>query len=332
MNDEMLPAIERELQRQVARLDQPRTRPFHEMLTYHMGWSGEEAGERARGKRVRPLLVLLTCAACGGDWQKALPAAAAVELIHNFSLVHDDVQDRSDTRRGRPTVWKKWGIAQAINAGDALFILAHLALLDLRGKFPPEHIFRAGEVLLNACLDLTRGQYLDLAYESRRELSLEDYWPMIAGKTAALLSACTRVGAILGGADNPTIEAYREFGHYLGIAFQVLDDFLGIWGDSAITGKSTASDLITGKKTLPVLYGLSKHGPFARRWGQGNITSDEVPALASQLARESAQAYTQKTADQMTDRALRALRTADPQGEAGKALSALARRLLQRQS
>ncbi len=332
MIETLLPAIEAELQRQVARLDEPRTRPFYEMLTYHMGWSGEGAGERARGKRVRPVLLLLACAACGGNWQDALPAAAAVELIHNFSLVHDDVQDRSDLRRGRPTVWKRWGVAQAINVGDALFILAQLALLDLREKFPLERIARADAALQNACLDLTRGQFLDLSYETREDLALEDYWPMIAGKTAALLSACTQVGAILGGADESAIEAYREFGHYLGIAFQVLDDYLGIWGDSALTGKSTASDLVTGKKSLPVLYGLGKDGPFAARWRQGPVTPAEVPALAEQLRREGAQDYTREVADRMTGKALHALRTADPQGEAGEALFDLAHRLLQRRS
>ncbi len=132
--DSMLPAIETELIQAVARLDEPQTRSFHEMLTYHMGWSGDGAGPEATGKRIRPLLVLLTCAACGAEWQRALPAAASIELIHNFSLVHDDIQDGSDLRRGRTTVWKKWGMPQAINAGDALFILAHLVQLKIRAS------------------------------------------------------------------------------------------------------------------------------------------------------------------------------------------------------
>lgn len=328
----ILPAIETELQRQIARLDEPRTRPFHEMLTYHMGWTGEGAGAEAMGKRIRPLLVLLTTASCGANWQFALPAAACMELIHNFSLVHDDIQDQSDLRRGRPTVWKKWGMPQAINAGDALFILAHLALFDLHGKFPAEAIFMTGNLLHQACLDLTRGQYLDISYEKRNSLSIQDYWPMISAKTAALLATCTEIGAVLGGVDEATQAAYRSFGHYLGLAFQVQDDILGIWGDSALTGKSTESDLAAGKKSLPVLYGLEKKGPFARRWAEGPLSSDEVPALADQLAREGAKAFTQDTADQMTDLAMQSLRQADPQAEAGEALFELTNRLLNRQS
>jgi geranylgeranyl diphosphate synthase type I len=328
----LLPAIEAELQHQVARLDEPRTRPFYEMLTYHMGWSGEGAGMEAQGKRIRPLLVLLTTAACEANWKFALPAAACVELIHNFSLVHDDIQDKSALRRGRSTVWKNWGEAHAINAGDALFILAHLSLYELKGKFTADAALKVEAVIDRACLDLTRGQYLDMSYESQSGLTIQDYWPMVAGKTAALLSACTQVGAILGNADESTQEAYRDFGHYLGLAFQVHDDYLGIWGDSALTGKSTDSDLVTGKKSLPVLYGLGKDGPFARRRAEGPLSAEEVPALAEQLAREGAKAFTQETADQMTDLALQSLRQANPQAEAGEALFELANLLSNRQS
>ncbi|MEZ0395170.1 MAG: polyprenyl synthetase family protein [Anaerolineales bacterium] len=329
---ELLPAIETALQGVVARLDEPHTRPYYEMLTYHLGWSGEGAGPEATGKRIRPLLVLLTCQASGGNWLHAVPAAAAVELIHNFSLVHDDIQDNSDLRRGRPTVWKRWGMPQAINAGDGLFALAHLALTALEGTFPPETLLKIFRRLDETCLDLTRGQFLDIAYESRTDLNLEAYWPMIAGKTAALLAACCEIGALLGGADEAVQASYKSFGNYLGLAFQVQDDYLGIWGDSALTGKSAESDLVTGKKSFPVLAGLAKGGDFARRWAEGPIRPEEVPALAERLAAEGIKLLTQETADQMTDLALAALRTADPQGEAGEALFELTRQLLGRQA
>lgn len=329
---EMLPALEAELQRVVARLDQPHTQAYHEMLTYHMGWSGEGAGPEASGKRVRPLLVLLTCQAVGGSWLHAIHAAAAIELIHNFSLVHDDIQDNSDRRRGRPTVWKKWGMPQAINAGDGLFALAHLALTDLEGKFPPEVILKVFRLFDETCLDLTRGQFLDIAYESRAHLSLEAYWPMVAGKTAALLAASCEVGAVLAGADEIVQTSYKTFGNYLGLAFQIQDDYLGIWGDSVLTGKSAESDLVTGKKSFPVLAGLEKQGAFARRWAEGPIRPEEVPALAERLAAEGIKLLTQETADQMTDLALAALRTANPQGEAGDALFELTQKLLGRQA
>jgi len=327
----LLPAIESELQDQISRLDNPRTKAYHDMLTYHMGWTGEGAGPDATGKRIRPLLVLLTAAASsGGTWEKALPAAAAVELLHNFSLVHDDIQDNSDKRRGRPTVWVKWGTPQAINAGDGLFVLSNLAITDLVEHYPAEIVVRASQILHNTCLELTRGQYLDISYEKRSDLGVEDYWPMVSGKTAALLACCCQLGALLGGADESAQDAYRSFGHYLGLAFQVQDDILGIWGDEAVTGKSAASDLVEGKKSLPVLAGLGKKGKFAERWAQGPIKQEEVEDVAKLLASESAYTSTHEAAKQMTDLALNSLREADPQGEAGDALNELANKLLGR--
>jgi geranylgeranyl diphosphate synthase type I len=332
LSNTMLPDIEAELQHQVARLDEPHTRPFHEMLAFHMGWTGEGAGLDAQGKRIRPLLVLLTCAACNASWKPALPAAAALELVHNFSLVHDDIQDNSDKRRGRDTVWMKWGIPQGINAGDALFMLSNQAILDLTPTHPAEIVLKATRILYNTCLDLTRGQYLDMSYVNRNDLTIEDYWLMISGKTAALMGACCAIGALLGMTDDSGQDAYHAFGHYLGLAFQVKDDFLGIWGNSALTGKSAESDLVSGKKSLPVLFGLEKNGPFARRWSEGLVRPEEVTGLAEQLAAEGARLYTQETADQMTDLALQSLHMADPQGEAGEALFELANKLLTREA
>jgi geranylgeranyl diphosphate synthase, type I len=327
----ILSQIEQELQKQVARLDSPRTKPFHEMLTYHMGWTGEGAGPEATGKRIRPLLLLLCTAACGGDWQRALPAAAAVELVHNFSLVHDDIQDNSDKRRGRPTTWVKWGAPMAINVGDALFVMSNQAIIDLKDHYPAEIVVRAAEILHNTCLELTRGQYLDMSYEERNDLGVDDYWPMVAGKTAALLSACCHIGSLLGGADESKQEAYRSFGHYLGLAFQVQDDILGIWGNEAMTGKSAASDLVEGKNSLPVLAGLTTNGKFAARWKQGPIRASEVEEVARLLSNEGGYSTAYEASKQMTDLALLNLYEADTQGPAGEALFELADKLLKRQ-
>jgi len=329
---DMHDAIETELQRQIARLDGAHTGPFLEMLTYHMGWTGEGAGPAATGKRIRPLLVLLTHASAGGDWRKALPAAAAVELVHNFSLVHDDIQDNSDKRRGRATVWSKWGAPMAINVGDGLFALANLAILDLKQNYPADQVVKAAEILHQTCLQLTVGQFMDMSFEDRDDVKVDEYWAMIGGKTAALLAACCHLGAVLAGVDEPVEEAYRSFGNYLGIAFQVQDDILGIWGNEAITGKSAASDLTEGKKTLPVLVGLNKKGKFAARWAHGSIGRDDVEEVAKLLAAESAYEYTHEAGKQMTDMALNSLREADPQGEAGDALTDLAFKLLKREA
>ena len=327
---ELISAIEAELQKQVSRLDSPRTKPFHEMLTYHMGWTGEGAGPEATGKRIRPLLVLLTSSACGANWQFALPAAAAIELVHNFSLVHDDIQDNSSKRRGRDTAWVKWGAPMAINVGDALFVMSSQAIVDLKDSYPAEVVMKAAGILHNTCLDLTRGQYLDMSYEERNDLGVEDYWHMISGKTSALIAACCHIGALLGGADEEKQEVYRSYGHYLGLAFQVQDDILGIWGDENVTGKSVASDLVEGKNSLPILAGLEKKGKFAERWAQGPIKPDEVGEVSRLLASEGGLLAAQEAAKQMTDLALMNLREADPQGEAGGALFELTSRLLGR--
>ena len=327
---ELISAIEAELQKQVSRLDSPRTKPFHEMLTYHMGWTGEGAGPEATGKRIRPLLVLLTSSACGANWQFALPAAAAIELVHNFSLVHDDIQDNSSKRRGRDTAWVKWGAPMAINVGDALFVMSSQAIVDLKDSYPAEVVMKAAGILHNTCLDLTRGQYLDMSYEERNDLGVEDYWHMISGKTSALIAACCHIGALLGGADEEKQEVYRSYGHYLGLAFQVQDDILGIWGDEKVTGKSVASDLVEGKNSLPILAGLEKKGKFAESWAQGPIKPDEVGEDSRLLASEGGLLAAQEAAKQMTDLALMNLREADPQGEAGGALFELTSRLLGR--
>jgi geranylgeranyl diphosphate synthase type I len=326
----LLSDIELELQKQISRLNAPRTKHFHAMLTYHMGWTGEGAGPEATGKRIRPLILLLSTAASGGDWQPAIPAAAAIELVHNFSLVHDDIQDNSPKRRGRDTTWVKWGAPMAINVGDALFVTSNLAMIDLKLNYPAEIVVRATEILNNTCLELTKGQFLDISYEERTDLTVEDYWPMIAGKTAALLSACCHIGSLLGGVDDSKQEAYRSFGHYLGLAFQVQDDMLGIWGDEMVTGKSAASDLIEGKKSLPVLAGLEKKGKFAERWVKGPIQPGEVEEVKRFLSSEGGLIAAQDASKQMTDLALMSLREADPRGEAGEVLSELADKLLKR--
>ncbi len=332
LQDDMLSAIETILQQQVDRLAKFDSAPFQEMLTYHMGWTGEGSGKAAQGKRIRPLLLLLTCAASGADWRSALPAAAGVELIHNFSLIHDDIQDNSSLRRGRDTVWVKWGIPQGINAGDAMFVIANQSILDLSPVYPADTVLKASDILLSTCLHLTHGQYLDMSYEERLDPSTDDYWGMVSGKTAALLSSCCAIGSLLGNSDDEDQAAWCSFGHYLGLAFQVQDDYLGIWGDPDLLGKSVESDLVTGKKSLPVLYGLEKKGEFYRRWIEGSIQADEVPWLADKLAAEGVQLKTREMVDRMSDLALGFLRAARPQGEGGEALYALFDRLLERKS
>ncbi len=326
----MLPPLESELRRQVARLDDEVAGPFYEMLTYHMGWEKPGGRSEPSGKRIRPLLVLLSTAAWSSNWQGALPGAAAVELVHNFSLIHDDIQDNSEMRRGQPALWTKVGAPMAINAGDALFAIAHLSVLDLQATYNPAIALEAAKVLQQACLDLTRGQFLDIAHQRTHGLTESDYWVMVEGKTAALLAAGAEIGALLGSRDMATAAKMREFGRALGLAFQVQDDILGIWGDESDTGKSAVSDLVEGKSSLPVLYGLRRDKEFARRWLASPLTPDEVPAIAAQLRESGAYEFASQEGQRLTEAALGALEEAKPQGQAAEALRELARQLLGR--
>ena len=326
----MLISLEEELQYSIESQPEGELGQYYSMLAYHLGWEGEDAGPEARGKRIRPLLVLLTCSAAGGEWRNALPAAAAVELVHNFSLIHDDIQDNSPLRRGRETVWKRWGIAQAINAGDAMLTIAHLTLLRMEKASSPELTLQAARTLQQACLQLTMGQHLDLAFETREQLSIEAYWQMVGGKTAALLGACTELASIAAASSDSRRKAFSDFGYHIGLAFQAQDDILGIWGDAALTGKSNESDLLAGKKSLPVIFGMQQNGQFNARWTNGPVQQNETADLAQQLDKEGARKFTQDAAAQMTSKALAALDMARPEGEAGEALVELANRLLRR--
>lgn len=329
---EMRPEVERELQAVIESSIPAGYPELRGMLNYHMGWEGEGAGPEAQGKRIRPLLVLLCAQAAGGSWRGALPAAAAVELLHNFSLVHDDIQDQSPLRRSRKTVWAQWGVAQAINAGDMLFTLSFLALQRLRETLPADDVLLASRLLQQTCLRLTEGQYLDIAYEKKNDLPMEAYWPMIGGKTSALLSCCAEFGAICAQAGEERRAAFRAYGEHLGLAFQVLDDWLGIWGDAAHTGKSTESDLASGKKTLPVLYALGRGGQFAQRWARGPVSLQEVPQVARMLEEEGAGRYTLETAERLTEKAYQALEQAACDNPAGQALTELTQQLLRRKN
>jgi geranylgeranyl diphosphate synthase type I len=169
-----------------------------------------------------------------------------------------------------------------------------------------------------------------MSYEERNDLNIEDYWPMIGGKTSSLLSACTHLGALLGNAGDNEQEAYRQFGYHLGLAFQVQDDILGIWGDESLTGKSAASDLVEGKNSLPVLYALGRNGKFAQRWKQGPITAGDVRTVAAQLENEGGRKYAEGVAEKETQKALSYLEETNPQGEAGESILKLANVLLKR--
>ncbi|MGH2357675.1 MAG: polyprenyl synthetase family protein [Candidatus Limnocylindria bacterium] len=230
-------------------------RPLYEMLAYHLGLDSPDG---PRGKRMRPLLGLLAYQSLGGDYRDALPGAAAVELGHNFSLVHDDIEDSDRARRGRPTLWALWGVPLAINAGDALFALSRLALYRLvdAGKHEDRLVLRLMRVYDETCLALCEGQFLDISFERRTDVTVEEYLEMIGKKTAALMGSAVEAGAILASGEPAVVEAYRQFGYDLGMAFQMTDDVKGSFWTSDASGKAQAGDIRKRKKSLPLVWAL----------------------------------------------------------------------------
>jgi geranylgeranyl diphosphate synthase, type I len=321
---QMLSALDAALRTQAARL-QKEDSGLWQMVCYAMGWHAENL--LAGGKRIRPLLVLLVAGSIDKNWRSALPAACAVELLHTFSLVHDDIQDNSDLRRGVPTLWRKYGIAHAINAGDALFTLAFAALTDA----PAELTHRMLTILTATCARLTQGQYLDMNFEQIEQASLAQYQEMIDGKTAALIEGSSQLGAVAARAAPEREAAFAQFGRGVGLAFQAQDDFLGIWGHANQTGKSNASDLISRKKSLPILFGL-QHSTVFRKLLAVDPVEPNLPLLIQELEACGAREFTLEQAQTWTDRAFSALQDAAPAGECGGMLTALAQSLLGRSS
>ena len=281
---ELLSDIEAEM-REVLEQQDHHARPLYEMLSYHLGLDQPDG---PRGKRMRPLLGLLAYQSLTGDYRGALPGAAAVELGHNFSLVHDDIEDSDRERRHRPTLWAIWGVPLAINAGDALFALSRLALYRLLDDgFSERRVLALMRVYDETCLALCEGQFLDISFEQRTDITVEEYLEMIGRKTAALVGASVQAGAILATDDPETIEAYRHFGYHLGLAFQMADDVKGTFWSSSESGKPEAGDVRKRKKTLPLVWAL-EHASEADRARLGEIyapaaTDDDGPMSAEQV-------------------------------------------------
>ncbi len=287
--------------------------PYYGMFRYHLGWTNANFVETKTdsGKRLRPLLCLISCEAVSGNWRPALPVAAAIELVHNFSLIHDDIEDQSDERRGRAAVWKVWGLAQGLNVGDGMFMLARLAL-DQLGKhgIPAEKCARVNLEFDATTLALCHGQFLDLGFESRLDVTVDEYLQMIRGKTAALISAATRIGAMLAAEDTRLVSAFSRFGENIGLAFQITDDILGIWGDPSLTGKSAATDILSKKKSLPAVLGLSdaKQGAALRTiYSQPELSPDDVARVLELLDAAQARTESQRRANEFRASALDAL-------------------------
>ena len=304
---ELHPVIESHLKSFLKETDFGSSPELGEMLLYAIGWHPAIPENAVRGKRIRPFLMLLCHGAFNEDVSRALPGAVALELLHNFTLIHDDIEDDSPSRHGRPTLWKKWGIAQAINAGDALFSISQTAILSLEETYGSEITLAAAQQLNEVCLHLTSGQYLDIAFETESNVAVDTYLDMVEGKTAALIAFAASLGGLTGGQNKDIQKQLSEFGRRLGLAFQIQDDLLGIWGDPERTGKSTTSDLQTKKKSLPVLYGLAHCAEFSTIWSNKDPSKADFQFMSTLLEECGARSYATQEAKRHTELAFQGL-------------------------
>jgi geranylgeranyl diphosphate synthase type I len=297
--------------REVARLMPAGDEPLYAAVRHQLGWS--EGGLPQLGKCLRPTLCLIGCEAAGGDPGSALPAAAAIELLHNFSLIHDDIEDGDEMRHHRPTVWAAFGKGRAALAGLALWAIALKGFAGLveRGV-PPERALAARRLVSDACNEMISGQHLDLTYEGRPRVSLREYTEMISLKTAALIAAALQAGAVLGGAPEDEVHRLGEFGRNLGLAFQIRDDILGIWGEGSATGKPVGADIARRKKSLPVVHALEHvvepdRTTLRRLYARPHLDEADVAEVLDILQRWNVRYFVQGLAEDYGARAMSAL-------------------------
>lgn len=303
---------------------------FYGQMEYHFGWRDASLDPAASnpGKLLRPTLLLLASELAAGRVggsvaararaaRHALPAAVAVELVHNFSLIHDDIEDGDEFRRHRPTLWRIWGQPQAINTGDGMFALARLTLLDLlHEEHSPSTVVALSALLDRTCLRLCEGQHLDMSFEGRHDVTAPMYLAMIERKTAALIECALEMGARLGGADDALASRLAAFGRALGVGFQLRDDLLGIWATSAVLGKVASGDLRRRKMSLPVIYTLQQASSsdrsdlLAMYAGVAPPSDDDVALALTVLERYGAHEHVRAALLEQCDRARAALHEA----------------------
>lgn len=297
------------LREAVGRLD-----PFlGRVASYHLGWCEPDGAPASAGggKALRPGLTLLVGRAVGADLAAVVPGAVAVELVHNFTLVHDDLIDRDRERRHRPTVWAVWDDTTAILAGDAMLSLAHEVLAEAASP----HGDAAAMALARATREVIRGQALDVAFEGRDQVTLAEVLGMEADKTGALLAVSASLGAVLAGSAPSTVEALHTFGAELGLAFQIVDDLLGIWGSTAVTGKPVFADLAAAKKTVLVAWSIENGGDagadlaswFASRRARSEVGHEELERAARLIEKAGGREWATAAADTHVANAIAAL-------------------------
>lgn len=244
-----------------------------EMVRYHFGWHAD--GEQ-RGKRLRPIMHILATMALGSPEEAAMSSAIALETFHNFTLVHDDIQDKGEFRQGRPAMWQKYGMEQSINTGDFMSYAAFSMLNQDKHELNEHQGILLNQTFTLAGLDVMRGQHLDMRYEKIAIVKLEQYLKMITYKTARLFSLAFEMAGIINQVETEKLTNLRAIGANIGVAFQIQDDYLGIWGDPLKTGKSVSTDIMTKKKTYPLLIGLNNIQEMLDLWNEPAPLPDDV--------------------------------------------------------
>lgn len=280
----------------------------------------------AGGKRLRPSALLLAAEAVGGKADNVLPAAVSIELIHNFTLIHDDIMDEADLRRGLPTVHKKWGVSRAIIAGDALYSKAFEILSCAKSE--PSQIVESIELLSKTCTDICEGQWMDMNFQTRKDVTEEEYIRMVEKKTAVLFATAMRIGGILAGAKRDESRALWDFGRMAGVGFQIYDDVIDLITPEEILGKAQGGDILEGKRTLIVIHALSK-GVTIEALGKGNATRSEVSAALTALKESGSIDYAMNKAIEFVEAGKSALKIL-PDSEAKNILSGLADYMIER--
>ena len=292
--------------------------PVNTLLRYHLGWSDHDgipsSTPASQGKALRPTLCMFACDALQGEPAYAAPAAAALELIHNFSLVHDDIQDQGLERRHQPTVWALWGTPRALVAGDAMQSLGDLSVLHRGEAVASDTAVRVSQLLTQSYVEMIEGQCRDLQFEQRETIGTDEYLDMIALKTGALIRSSMVIGATVATHDADTIDGVARFGRAIGRLFQIRDDYLGIWGDEAITGKSTDSDIVQRKKSYPIVYAFQQadganREELLRLYGQESLDEADVDHVLHILEDIGAAAQTNCLTDMTAQEARAALST-----------------------
>ena len=287
----------------------------YDMLRYYMGWADETGAPIAAstGKAVRPTLCLFGCEAVGGTLQQAVPAAAALEFIHNFSLVHDDIQDEDETRHNRKTIWAVWGRSKALVAGNVLRVVADSALHRLTSSgLEARRAVAAVSLLTESYLEMIEGQYLDISFEGRHDIGMNDYRQMISRKTGALLRCSLNLGAAVGTDEVGVTSAFRECGRALGYVFQIRDDVLGVWGEESVTGKPVGADIRRKKNSYPVVCAMENAEPsdgdkLSEIYRERSISKTDVDAVLKIMDRAGVQDRARDEVTEWADIAMQAL-------------------------